>query len=153
MASLSFDHRAWGASTGEPRRDEQPALKLDDLAAATSLLANDPRISPDAIGCLGICLGASYALLPSAFDPRIRATAFVAGGFNGVASMRAAFGEPGYVAALREHAERRTREDALGDLERMPVVDPDGGEAAMGGREPWEYYGTARSAAPAGAMT
>jgi fermentation-respiration switch protein FrsA (DUF1100 family) len=32
--------------------------------------------------------------------------------------------------------------------EYVPAVAPDGGEAAMGGEEPYAYYGTARSAAP-----
>jgi fermentation-respiration switch protein FrsA (DUF1100 family) len=32
--------------------------------------------------------------------------------------------------------------------EYLPAVAPDGGEAAMGGAEPYEYYGTDRSAAP-----
>jgi uncharacterized protein len=31
--------------------------------------------------------------------------------------------------------------------EYLPVVAPDGSEAAMGGGEPWAYYGTERSAA------
>jgi hypothetical protein len=32
--------------------------------------------------------------------------------------------------------------------EYLPVVAPDGGEAAMGGEEPYAYYGTARSSSP-----
>src|SRR6202035_552447 len=32
--------------------------------------------------------------------------------------------------------------------EYLPAVAPDGAEAAMGGAEPYEYYGTERSAAP-----
>lgn len=50
--------------------------------------------------------------------------------------------------ALADFAARRTREDRDSTPERLPAVDPDGGEAAMGGREPWDYYGTERSASP-----
>ena len=32
--------------------------------------------------------------------------------------------------------------------EYLPAVAPDGGEAAMGGEEPYAYYGTARSVSP-----
>src|SRR5258706_362307 len=35
-----------------------------------------------------------------------------------------------------------------GYAEELPAVAPDGGEAAMGGDEPYAYYGTARSASP-----
>lgn len=147
FATLVFDHRGWGASTGEPRRDENAAAKLDDLLAATSVLANHDAVDAARLGCVGICLGGGYALKHAAFDPRIRAAAFVAAAFNSPYGMREGMGDDGYAGVLSGFAEARTRADATGELEYLPAVDPDGGEAAMSGREPWDYYGTERSAA------
>ena len=47
---------------------------------------------------------------------------------------------------MASFSEVAAREDAGGEVEYVPAVSADGGEAAMPGREPWEYYGTERSA-------
>ena len=77
-----FDHRGFGASGGEPRQHEDAAGKLEDLRSATSALAAHPAVDAARLGCVGVCLGGGYALRHSAFDPRIRAVAFVAAAFN-----------------------------------------------------------------------
>lgn len=148
FATLVFDHRGWGESTGEPRRDENAGAKLDDLLAATSLLANHEAVDALRLGCVGICLGGGYALKHSAFDPRIRAAAFVAGAYNSPYAMREGMGETAYEHVLAVFGESRSNDDVVGEIEYVPAVDGDGGEAAMPGREPWDYYGTERSAAP-----
>src|SRR6516225_5351094 len=126
LATLVFDHRNFGASGGQPRQHEDSAAKLEDLRGATSALAGQPSVDAGRLGCVGVCLGGGYALRHSAFDPRIRAVAFVAAAF----------------AAVEQ------RQFDTGEIEYLPAVDGDGGEAAMPGREPWDYYGTERSAAP-----
>lgn len=125
IAGLAFDHRGFGESEGR-RQHEDAAGKLADLRAAVGYLAAHPGVDADRIGLLGVCLGGGYAVRAAAFDPRVRAVAGVAGAY------RAALA--GFLAA--------------GPDERLPAVSPDGGRAAMGGREPWEYYGTERSASP-----
>lgn len=148
LATLVFDHRGFGESEGEPRQHEDSAGKLADLRAATSALAAHPATNPSRLGCVGICLGGGYALKHSAFDPRIRATAFVAAAFNDPRVMRGGMGEENYRAAMAEFAALEQRQHDTGEMEYLPAVDPDGGEAAMPGREPWDYYGTERSASP-----
>ncbi|MGE5136512.1 MAG: alpha/beta hydrolase [Gemmatimonadota bacterium] len=148
LVTLVFDHRGFGASEGEPRQHEDAAGKLADLRAATSALAAQPGVDAARLGCVGICLGGGYALRHSAFDPRIRAAAFVAAAFNDPRAMREGMGEDGYRAQLRRFAEADQREFGTGEPEYLPAVDRDGGPAAMPGREPWDYYGTGRSAAP-----
>jgi fermentation-respiration switch protein FrsA (DUF1100 family) len=148
LVTLAFDHRGFGESEGHPRQHEDSAGKLADLRAATGVLAAHPLVDAGRLGCVGICLGGGYALRHSAFDPRIGATAFVAAAFNDPRAMRAGMGAAGYRAALEQAAMVEQREAESGEVEYLAAVDPDGGPAAMPGREPWEYYGTERSASP-----
>jgi uncharacterized protein len=148
LATLVFDHRNFGASGGEPRQHEDSAGKLEDLRGATSALAAQPSVDAARLGCVGVCLGGGYALRHSAFDPRIRAVAFVAAAFNDPRAMREGMGDAGYRDQMRAFAAAEQRQFDSGEIEYLPAVDGDGGEAAMPGREPWDYYGTERSAAP-----
>jgi fermentation-respiration switch protein FrsA (DUF1100 family) len=148
LATLVFDHRNFGASGGEPRQHEDSAGKLEDLRGATSALASQPSVDAGRLGCVGVCLGGGYALRHSAFDPRIRAVAFVAAAFNDPRAMREGMGDAGYRDQMRAFAAAEQRQFDSGEIEYLPAVDGDGGAAAMPGREPWDYYGTERSAAP-----
>lgn len=140
VAALAFDHRGFGESDGR-RQHEDAAGKLADLRAAVGFLAAHPAVDPARIGLLGVCLGGGYAVRAAAFDPRVRAVAGVAGAYNDPVAFNAGMGARAYRGALAELL-------AAGPDERLPAVSPDGGRAAMGGDEPWEYYGTARSASP-----
>jgi fermentation-respiration switch protein FrsA (DUF1100 family) len=144
--TLAFDHRNFGASEGMPRQHESGAGKLSDLRDATSFLASVDGVDPDRLGCVGICLGGGYALRHAAFDPRIKALVTIAGAYNDPRVMRGHFGEANYRSALATYAEIAARQQATGEVEYMPAVAVSG-EAAMGGQEPFDYYGTERSAA------
>jgi fermentation-respiration switch protein FrsA (DUF1100 family) len=146
--TLAFDHRNFGESEGEPRQHEDGPGKLRDLRDATSYLAGHAAVDPERIGCVGICLGGSYALHHTAFDPRVRALALVAGGYNDPADMRAGMGNDGYRQLLADLAAVAEGTFRTGEVSYLPAVSPDGSEAAMQGDEPWAYYGTERSASP-----
>ncbi len=146
--TLAFDHRNFGGSGGEPRQHEDAAGKARDLLDATSYLALHPAVDRGRIGCVGICLGGSYALRHAAVDPRIRALALVAGGYNNPGDMQRGMGAEQYRAVLAELAAVAEAAFRTGETAYLPAVAPDGGEAAMGGDEPWAYYGTDRSASP-----
>ena len=137
-AALAFDHRGFGESEGR-RQHEDPEGKLADLRAAVGFLSARPDVDADRIGLLGVCLGGGYAVRAAAFDPRVRAVAGVAGGYNSPAAFARAMGTEAYRGVLARFVDS-------GDA-RMPAVSADG-PAAMGGHEPWEYYGTERSASP-----
>jgi fermentation-respiration switch protein FrsA (DUF1100 family) len=137
--TLAFDHRGFGDSGGRPQHEDSQG-KLADLRAAVSLLAARDDVDPGRIAVVGVCLGGGYAVRAAAHDPRVKAVAGVAGGYNSPARMARDMGIGGYRAALAGLLERYD--------EYLPAVAPDGGEAAMGGDEPWQYYGTGRSAAP-----
>ncbi|RZU49986.1 hypothetical protein EV385_1745 [Krasilnikovia cinnamomea] len=139
IITLAFDHRGFGASEGR-RCHEDSQGKLADLRAAVSTLAGRPEVDPERIGVVGVCLGGGYAVRAAASDPRVRAVAGIAGGYNSPAWFSRQLGDEAYRGALRGFL------DAYDEF--LPAVAPDGGEAAMGGEEPWSYYGTDRSAAP-----
>jgi fermentation-respiration switch protein FrsA (DUF1100 family) len=148
FVTLAFDHRNFGASEGEPRQHEDAAGKLADLTDALSFLAARPEIDPDRLGACGICLGGGYALRFAAFDPRVKALACVAGGYNDPAAMRRAMGADGYRAQLAHFASVAQRQHQTGQVEYLAAVSDDGTPAVMGGQEPFDYYGTERSASP-----
>lgn len=150
FVTLAFDHRNFGDSGGEPRQHEDTAGKLADLRHATSFLAGDDRVDSGRIGCVGICLGGGYALRHSAFDPRVRAVALVAAAFNDPGQMREGMGRAAYHGVLEGLAAVEQHQFQTGEIEYLPAVAAPGqGEAAMGGAEPFEYYGTSRSHSPA----
>ena len=137
LTTLAFDHRGFGESGGR-RAHEDSQGKLADLRAAVSLLAAHPAVDPARVAVVGICLGGGYAVRAAATDPRIRAVVGIAGGYSSPARFSASDPD-GYRQALVSFIDRYDDE--------LPAVAPDGATAAMGGDEPFAYYGTQRSAA------
>jgi uncharacterized protein len=137
LTTFAFDHRGFGESGGR-RGHEDSQGKLADLRAAVGLLAAHPAVDANRLAVVGICLGGGYAVRAAATDPRIRAVVGIAGGYN--SPSRASADDPeAYRKTLASFIERYDDE--------LPAVAPDGGPAAMGGDEPFAYYGTERSAA------
>jgi fermentation-respiration switch protein FrsA (DUF1100 family) len=139
FATLAFDHRGFGESGGRTGHEDSQG-KLADLRAAVSVLASRPEVDAHRIGAVGVCLGGGYAVRAAAGDPRIKAVAAIAGAYNSPARMLQAMGAGPYKSALADALDRYD--------EYLPAVAPGGGEAAMGGEEPYAYYGTARSSSP-----
>ncbi|MFI5956436.1 alpha/beta hydrolase [Cryptosporangium sp. NPDC051539] len=149
FVTLTFDHRNFGASDGEPRQHEDSAGKLADLRDAVSALAIHPAVDQARIGAVGVCLGGGYALRFAAFDPRVKAVACIAGGYNDPAAMRAAMGADAYRAQLAGFAESAQTQYSTGRIEYLAAVsDDEDVPAVMAGAEPFAYYGTERSASP-----
>ncbi|MCW2501917.1 MAG: alpha/beta hydrolase [Actinomycetia bacterium] len=146
--TLAFDHRNFGASEGEPRQHEDPAGKFADLRDAVSVLAAHPDVDGERIAVVGICLGGGYALRFSAFDPRVRAVACVAGGFNDPRAMRDSMGADQYRGLLARFAQVAAHDHATGVTSYTLAVSGDETPAVMGGAEPFDYYGSERSASP-----
>jgi fermentation-respiration switch protein FrsA (DUF1100 family) len=139
FTTLAFDHRGFGESGGRPGHEDSQG-KLADLRAAVGFLADRAEADAARIGIVGICLGGGYAVRAAAADPRLKAVATIAGGYNSPCLMLEAMGAGPYWSALAVALDRYD--------EYMPAVAPDNGEAAMGGEEPYAYYGTARSFSP-----
>jgi len=146
--TLAFDHRNFGESQGMPRQHEDAQGKINDLRDAVSFLANHPAVDSNRIGACGVCLGGAYALPFAAFEPRIKALAFVASAFNEAERTRQRFGAEGYRQQLENAAATAQRQFQTGVTEYLPAVAPDNGVAVMWGQEPYDYYGTDRSTSP-----
>lgn len=144
FATLAFDHRNFGESEGEPRQHEESAGKLADLRDAVTFLTGRAEVDDDRIGVVGICLGGSYAVRAGAFDPRVRAVAGIAGCYNSPSRMRDRVGPDAFRERLGGIVANLAREAAGGEVAYLPAVGTDG-PAAMGGDEPFEYYGTERN--------
>lgn len=145
--TLSFDHRNFGASEGTPRRHEDPGGKLADLRAAVSFLRARPEADPQRIGAVGICLGGGYALKFAAFDPRVKAFAGIAGGYNSPYAMRTGMTAAGYRDTIATFTALAEQHDHGEEIQYVRAV-AESGEAAMPGAEPSAYYGTQRGASP-----
>lgn len=139
LATLAFDHRGFGESGGR-RQHEDSQGKLADLRAAVGLLAGRAEVDPARIGLVGVCLGGGYAVRAAATDPRVKAVAGIAGAYNSPVQMLQAMGAAAYWSALGDALDRYD--------EYLPAVAPNGAPAAMGGDEPYAYYGTPRSFSP-----
>lgn len=147
FATLAFDHRNFGESGGNRRQHEDPAGKLEDLRAATSYLGTVDGLDAERLGCVGICMGGGYALRHAGFDPRIKALAVVAAAFNDPKAMRSGIGAEGYRSMMDDFGRVAAAEQRSGVVDMIKAVsDVDGEDAAMPGAEPFEYYGTERSA-------
>lgn len=139
LVTLAFDHRGFGESGGR-RQHEDSQGKLADLRAAVGVLTGRPEVDPARIGVVGVCLGGGYAVRAAATDPRVNAVAGIAGAYNSPVRIAQTMGTDTYRSVVGGFLDRYD--------EYVPAVAPDGGEAAMGGEEPYAYYGTARSASP-----
>lgn len=72
--ALAFDPSFIGESGGEPRNVASPDINTEDFSAAVDFLSNQPDVSPDKIGIIGICGFGGFGLNAAAMDTRIKAT-------------------------------------------------------------------------------
>jgi uncharacterized protein len=124
-AALAFDFRGFGESTGEPRDLESPARKVDDLRNALTFLAGQPDLDPGRLAALGIGVGAGYAAVAAAEDPRLRALALVAPGLQDGEVVRARYGgAQGVAERLATGQAAQQKYEQTGEVDYEPVVTP-----------------------------
>jgi fermentation-respiration switch protein FrsA (DUF1100 family) len=143
FTALTFDHRTYGQSEGEPRQLEFPSRKAEDLRSAVDTLIS--QTADRRIFALGVCAGGGYMTHVVASDHRILAFAGVAGVYHSRVALREMMGEQFVVALKRAYAARERRLGG-GAVEYIPAVAPEGGDVAMPLREAYEFYGTPRGA-------
>ncbi|MDX2851186.1 CocE/NonD family hydrolase [Streptomyces sp. PA03-3a] len=73
FAVLLHDHRAFGASEGEPRQDVDPWQQITDWRRAISYLESRPEVDADRIGLWGTSYAGGHAIVLGATDRRLRA--------------------------------------------------------------------------------
>ncbi|MGL5861738.1 MAG: alpha/beta hydrolase [Phycicoccus sp.] len=81
-ATLIFDYRYWGASTGTPRYHVAPMEFRADISAALTYLTRRPEVDPRRIAGWGISMGGQNMLFQATWEPRFAAVAAVATGVS-----------------------------------------------------------------------
>ena len=82
FATLVFDYRYWGESSGEPRFHIAPMEFRADIRAALDFLAARPEVDANRIGGWGISMGGQNMLFLASWEPRFKAIVAVATGIE-----------------------------------------------------------------------
>ncbi|KAG0133112.1 Alpha/Beta hydrolase protein [Tuber indicum] len=72
IASLLYDQRCFGTSSGTPRHDVDPELQCSDVHDAVGHLLSLPSVNPDKIGIVGFSYSAAHAVKAASLDRRIK---------------------------------------------------------------------------------
>lgn len=110
FATIIFDYRHLGASTGEPRQHVDPNRQIEDYRNAITFAENHADLDPNRIGIWGISYSGGHVLIVAAQDPRVRAVVSVVPVVDGWANMRRSHGTIGFRRLLETVlADRRNR--------------------------------------------
>jgi fermentation-respiration switch protein FrsA (DUF1100 family) len=153
FVALAYDASYQGESGGEPRQEEDPYARVEDIAAAVDCLTTLGFVDQQRICVLGICSGGGYAINAAMTDRRIKAVGTVSAinlgamyraGYEGtVADMSQAF------TLLEMAAKARTAEARDKRMAMLPFAPQKREEGqAPDYREAWEYYHTPRAQHP-----
>ncbi|GAB5992071.1 alpha/beta hydrolase [Aeromonas enteropelogenes] len=153
---LVHDASFQGASGGEPRFIEDPAIRVSDIRFAVDYLQSLPYVDGDRIGAIGVCGGGAYTIHAGITDHRLKALVSITGvnygrlireGFaqfkplelaQGIARMRTALAQ----GSTTEPADLLP--ESVAAAKAAGITDIDVLEAT-------EYYKTARGQQPNGA--
>jgi fermentation-respiration switch protein FrsA (DUF1100 family) len=82
FATIAFDYRYWGESSGEPRYHLAPMEHREDIRSALTFLSDQPEVDPDRIGGWGVSMGGGHMLFLTTWEPRFKAIVATSTGIN-----------------------------------------------------------------------
>ncbi|MCA0176685.1 MAG: alpha/beta hydrolase [Proteobacteria bacterium] len=129
---IAFDRSTQGASGGEPRYIEDPALAVEDFRHVVDYLTTLPYVDAERIGVLGICGGGGYAINVTMTERRIKALASITG-VNFGRLCREGFSGYDPIAALDAMGKQRTAEARGGKAQTDMFVPASLKEAQQAG--------------------
>jgi fermentation-respiration switch protein FrsA (DUF1100 family) len=129
---FTFDFAGFGASDGTPRQAELPARKIDDMIAATRAVSTLSFVRPGAIGYLGICASAQYAVRAIAAGAPVDAFASVAGWFHDAPTVAPFYGgAEGVARRLERAADALAAYQHTGEVRTVPAYEAGNERAGM----------------------
>ncbi|KMK97621.1 alpha/beta hydrolase [Aeromonas enteropelogenes] len=153
---LVHDASFQGASGGEPRFIEDPAIRVSDIRFAVDYLQSLPYVDSDRIGAIGVCGGGAYTIHAGITDHRLKALVSITG-VNYGRLIREGFAQFKPLELALGIARMRTAQ-AQGDATEPADLLPASVAAATAAGitdidvlEATEYYKTARGQQPHGA--
>lgn len=145
-----------GASGGEPRFIEDPAIRVSDIRFAVDYLQSLPYVDSDRIGAIGVCGGGAYTIHAGITDHRLKALASITG-VNYGRLIREGFAQFKPLELAQGIARMRTAQAQGGATESADLLPASVAAATAAGitdidvLEATEYYKTARGQQPHGA--
>lgn len=155
---LAFDASFQGASGGEPRFIEDPAIRVSDIRFAIDFLVAQPYVDAQRIGAIGICGGGAYTINAAITDHRLKALVSITG-VNFGRLIREGFSQFDPLGALKAMAAQRTAEAQGAErhvIDYLPESVEAGKQAGLTDidvLEATEYYKSARGQQPNGATS
>ncbi|MCP1647943.1 alpha/beta hydrolase [Pseudomonas nitroreducens] len=155
---LAFDASFQGASGGEPRFIEDPAIRVSDIRFAIDFLVAQPFVDAQRIGAIGICGGGAYTINAAITDHRIKALVSITG-VNFGRLIREGFSQFDPLGALKAMAAQRTAEargaarHVINYLPESVAAGKQAGLTDIDVLEATEYYKSARGQQPNGATS
>ncbi|WP_368232681.1 alpha/beta hydrolase [Aeromonas sp. s3] len=153
---LVHDASFQGASGGEPRFIEDPAIRVSDIRFAVDYLQSLSYVDSDRIGAIGVCGGGAYTIHAGITDHRLKALVSITG-VNYGRLIREGFAQFKPLELAQSIARMRTAQ-AQGDATEPADLLPASVAAATAAGitdidvlEATEYYKTARGQQPHGA--
>lgn len=155
---LAFDASFQGASGGEPRFIEDPAIRVSDIRFAIDFLVAQPYVDAQRIGAIGICGGGAYTINAAITDHRIKALVSITG-VNFGRLIREGFSQFDPLGALKAMAAQRTAEaqgaarHVINYLPESVEIGKQAGLTDIDVLEATEYYKSTRGQQPNGATS
>jgi pimeloyl-ACP methyl ester carboxylesterase len=120
-ATLRFDYRRFGESTGEPRQHINPWDQIEDYRSALSFAETLPGIDKSRTGIWGISYSGGHVLITAALDSRPAFAISTIPVVDGFQTMRRCHGETRFAQLNRVIAEDRRARFAGKPSGRMPM--------------------------------
>jgi fermentation-respiration switch protein FrsA (DUF1100 family) len=132
IATLTYDHRNFGESGGEPRFEVDPQMQIRDCRSVVTYLGTRAEVDGSRIGVFGTSLSGGHALVVGATDRRVRCIVAQVPTVSGWEQAVRRFGHE-TLARMRERwdADRIQRFNGV-DPERVPHVAPDPNDRLAG---------------------
>jgi len=149
LAVAVFDHRGFGASTGQPRQEADPVLQARDYRHVITWLSAQHGIDPERIGIWGSSYSGGHVLQVAAADRRVKCVVSQVPTISGYEQTRRRTPPERLPGVYKMFAEERARL-ARGEPPRMRRVIPEaqGEGGVFDGPEALAFFGASARIAP-----